>query len=758
MDNYVESSDGILYFVNGFDAMQRWDGQTATAETAGLAAPTNAITLAGSGSGAIVGTYFAYLRYVDRLGFFSNLSPISASFTASAAGTSGSITNASFAAPIQITTAAPHGLSTGTILKVSGVGGNTSANGTWTITVVDGSNFTLNGSSGNATYTGAGTYITGISTITFSGVQTTTDPKVVRRQILRNTDGQANTFYVDVDTTDLTSSSFSTTKIDSLLQAGESQAILDSDGLPLANLRGVPPTHKASLASHLSRLFLTGQYIEDRGAVIVTTGSTTVQGVGTDWVAGLVNRFLYVVGANNNYQISAVDVVNQQLTLTTAYADATDKFALYAIRPAPAERQLLYYTPANQPESWPPTYALQITEDEDEPVCPISRGSFVYIFKKRHIYKLTFQNDPAVDGAIFPSANRGLVNNRSWVVVDGDAYCMDEYGIYKFGGGGDVQPLSDRIQEMFRPNSLFRYQINWRASRWFHAFLYRPQETIRWFVTLEGSYLPRHALAYNYRLDRWWIERYPFLVGGAVAGHINGVPCAFLIGENCKTYAMWADTTDVANKNLGTVRGTVTSAGIITLTDSTAAFATSGIGSVVNAPVTICDKTGKGQTRRVVSATATTLTVDIPWTISLDATSVYQVGAVVWDWKSTWMRVNAVDQMSNRTIEFLFEPTENQCTMDVRTLYDFGTPDVQRLSITSRQGGGVRSDAGQADKVLDLTKPIGVDQIKIPGHRERFVDGRRYLQVEMAGSTNADPVAIYELVIEGAANLGNLQQ
>lgn len=70
------------------------------------------------------------------------------------------ITAASNASPIQITSAA-HGRSTGDSVTITGVGGNTAANGSWSITVVDANNFTLNGSTGNGAYTSGGTFGTG---------------------------------------------------------------------------------------------------------------------------------------------------------------------------------------------------------------------------------------------------------------------------------------------------------------------------------------------------------------------------------------------------------------------------------------------------------------------------------------------------------------------------------------------------------------------------------------------------------------------
>lgn len=69
----------------------------------------------------------------------------------------GTITNASNATPIVITSAS-HGLNTGTRVTISGVNGNTAANGTFTITQIDANTFSLNGSAGNGAYTSGGTW------------------------------------------------------------------------------------------------------------------------------------------------------------------------------------------------------------------------------------------------------------------------------------------------------------------------------------------------------------------------------------------------------------------------------------------------------------------------------------------------------------------------------------------------------------------------------------------------------------------------
>lgn len=72
------------------------------------------------------------------------------------ASVTGSVTNASNAAPIVITSDAPHTLQTGDVVAVFGVGGNTAARGTWTITRISDTAFSLDDSAGNDAYTTGG--------------------------------------------------------------------------------------------------------------------------------------------------------------------------------------------------------------------------------------------------------------------------------------------------------------------------------------------------------------------------------------------------------------------------------------------------------------------------------------------------------------------------------------------------------------------------------------------------------------------------
>jgi hypothetical protein len=67
------------------------------------------------------------------------------------------VTGASNTSPIKITTVYDHYLTTGDKVYISGVGGNTNANGYSTVTVTGPKTFTLDGKAGNGTYTSGGT-------------------------------------------------------------------------------------------------------------------------------------------------------------------------------------------------------------------------------------------------------------------------------------------------------------------------------------------------------------------------------------------------------------------------------------------------------------------------------------------------------------------------------------------------------------------------------------------------------------------------
>ena len=88
----------------------------------------------------------------DFLGIVADMPSVTDSNT-----TSYTVTGATNASPIVITTSATHGFRTGDVVTNATIGGNTNANGNFFVTYLTTTTFSLDGSSGNAAYTSGGT-------------------------------------------------------------------------------------------------------------------------------------------------------------------------------------------------------------------------------------------------------------------------------------------------------------------------------------------------------------------------------------------------------------------------------------------------------------------------------------------------------------------------------------------------------------------------------------------------------------------------
>jgi hypothetical protein len=228
---------------------------------------------------------------------------------------------------------------------------------------------------------------------------------------------------------------------------------------------------------------------------------------------------------------------------------------------------------------------------------------------------------------------------------------------------------------------------------------------------------------------------------------LNGIPVVFL-GSDARTVgAFWQGTQDFTDSGApGTKRGTATSATITSLTDTTAAFEA----DVVGTELSIIDGAGRGQSRRIVERSATTLTVQYPWRIIPDETSVYQCGGVYWRWRSKRLRLPEGDQLKKTGVALTFQPQEEDCTAEFRYYEDFNkNAKLWKNPVSSTAGDGVRVDADTAPMTLDFTDETGTLEKRFNRKKSVGLVGPLYATIELSGVSNAEPVQVFEMSLEG---------
>jgi hypothetical protein len=445
------------------------------------------------------------------------------------------------------------------------------------------------------------------------------------------------------------------------------------------------------------------------------------------------------------------------------YGGTTDPYAYYSIYPANplantvasvnpnTERRTVYYSEPGQPEAFPTINQVTFAEDAGagEFTGLMSMGPYLFVWAQNRVYQLSYTQNPSTDGQEVTAAQRGCVNNKCWITTEDVAWSLDTRGIHIFSGTGDSPIGSSEVQDLFRPHASGPYKISWNVSRNFHSVFDPGEGVARWFVTIGGSYAPHHAIAYQVRLRRWWLEEYPFPIGASCLGRLNGKPQVFLGSDAGRVFALNSSPCDGLDPSAGTIRGTAASSGIDWLDDGAAIFPTANL---VNNYVTISQGAGKGQRRKIVSVSGTRLNVNYPWTTRLNTSSVYQIGGVSWKWKSGWFKFTPDPNLSHRAAHITFGATEDQAGMYLRTFQDFATDPLTWANpgtLEAGNGMALLANDPTTDVSIDTTKPKGYVWQRMDNFREEYTDAPSYLAVEIGGVTNSEAFLVKSVRLDG---------
>jgi len=592
----------------------------------------------------------------------------------------------------------------------------------------------------------------------YSVVPVSPEARTVNKEIYRSTMGQSAVVYLVATVTNATTTSLNDTLSDEALALNASLIVAASATVSIdetAARHVPPPDFKAVMVMFQDRYFYGVDVTYTAGTVTVTNGSTTIAGASTDWTPQMVGRYIYVLGSDKGYLITAASA--SSITISENYNATGGALKTYAIRPAPAERNNLYYSSQDEPESVPSTNTVPLQEntgDTDEVTGLIPMGGYLLVMKERHHQRLTFVAQPSVDVNVMPMAYRGCLNQRTWCQVEGTFYMLDQYGIYAFSGS--PRPISNPIQDVFRDD------IDFSKSKWFGARANQVQEYVEFLVAFsdDSGTRPKRGLRYYYRTQSWQTVTYPWEIGGAAVVDISGEARIVLGGEDDWLYLSDEGTLDGLDSATvsGTIRGTVTSATSTTLVDSTANFPSD---LTPNVPVVIYDGTGKQQIRRILSRDSSTqITVSAAWTTALDATSKYQIGGIQWNWRSGLFRLVKVEQDNQRAIRVTYEPTSGENVFQIRRYVNHDASPINNVQ-TYELGNGITVTKDDPDCVVD-TKLTRVDESDQAGFAHVAADGSqvdetqtdRWTAVELRGVQGTSPVTIHALELTGVDGAG----
>jgi hypothetical protein len=748
--SYAETPSGKIIIANGVDPMIMWNPLAGSASVAGVEPPSTPVIAYPDGDGLITGWRVAFLRFVDASGNVSSLSPVS---TASSYGYSISPDDIRPGETGKtLIYASKHMLNDGQNVIISGVGGDySSINGLSAVAVIDADTISIDKSIAGS-WDGTGYLTSGASRILYRDVEVPADSKVVRRQILRNLDGTMDTLYVDIDTDDVLSSSFASSMSDAVLMQQEAVPLEDSRSRPWANRFSPPPSHKPIVCSFMGRIWAAGEVPYSAGSVSVLSGSRVVAGAGTDWQKSMAGRVMYVDGGRSGIGVAAVDEANQIITLELPYDGQSSMYSGYVIRSAPVERKLLYWSEPGQPEAWAPWSAIAVPEDGDEVTGLAVFGQALCVIEKRHIYRMVAENEPDTDGHLFLMAHRGVVNHRCSVTADGSIYMLDESGIHAYDGGESCDPISDPIQNIFHYDLLApAYTVDWTAdTTLWHASHDPGRTTIRWFVDFTGKETLTHAVCYNYRSKRWWLEQYPWPIKSSCTG-VVGYRRA-IVGTECRRVLALQEAGGDLAPGDGTVRGNATSVSSdrTTINDTSAAFAS----NLAGAPLSIVSGLGAGETRTISSNTSNSVSVVHPFS-AVDTTSVYQIGGIQWKWRSGWMDSIASETQTPNDIAIAYAPVSNPNSIVLDIYYDHNPLPANWVADWTQDNVSVT--AGSPDVVIDITAvyPVGGYRIlRASGHSADYSYGERFVSLLFSGTSNTDSIQIYQWSITGAIYAG----
>jgi hypothetical protein len=561
--------------------------------------------------------------------------------------------------------------------------------------------------------------------------------------------------------------------------------IVDSAGSPVANRFVPPPDWKHSVAKFQDRTFYGADNLDGFDEITVTQDSTTFTysdiDVNFNIPGNAVGNVIWVPLASGGWSRHTVESIDTTTTVTVYPPAAEDTVTQgHAQRPEENERNVIYYSEPDEPESVPPTNIITIqeqSEDEDEIVGLHAFGAYLYILKQRHIYSFSFARQPKIDGQARLITHRGAFNKRCWAVYEGQAYIMDQSGSYILQLNGDFSPISDPIQNYFRDGT-----VDFEKSKWFFVSCDYNSAVVRFHVSFTGDSgeRPRRALCYSIRHKTWWTESYPIALADSAMVEVNKRPQLICGGQADIVIDMERQEADMVDTE---IRGTVSSSTDTTLTDNTASFTD----EIIGAPVGILTGDGRCQIRTIISrVNDKTFTIGDPagsylqfetqsglplffqngdpwemqstvvspggnserWEVNPSANDKYIIGGIGWVYRTKQFHMQREDKRVKHNFDVNYLPTLGEYTFDVSMFFDEDAYAAANY-VSMDRGDGVEVTEGDdfhlvntdRDRVSRGTR-VGESRVTFSNQIDSRNQGKRRVTFQLKGIKADAPMAI----------------
>lgn len=195
--------------------------------------------------------------------------------------------------------------------------------------------------------------------------------------------------------------------------------------------------------------------------------------------------------------------------------------AWYAVDESGAEPNALYFSGEGEQESVPATNQViiqSVGREADRITGMFPMDGALYVCQQRSITRLTVSGNPLENAAAQQVAQRGLLNDRCWVLHEGVAYAADSTGMYAFDGSS-TKPLSDPVKEFWTDP-----RMDFTKFRDFFVSLDSDQQVVRLHYPVTTSSAVDRALCYSLVTQSWWDELYASHMGCVATAYKNGRP------------------------------------------------------------------------------------------------------------------------------------------------------------------------------------------------------------------------------------------